>query len=67
MMRLPNDFQLTSSLRKYAGSKSFVLPCVGAPEMCVDRYLWHFQKHVIVCVCDVCVCVCEDVETDFCF
>jgi len=47
-MMILNDFQLTYSLRKYAGRKSFVLPCAGAPEMCVDRYLWYFEKCIFV-------------------
>ncbi len=33
---LSNDMQLTYVLRKYAGRKSFVLPCAGMPDMCVD-------------------------------
>ena len=33
---LSNDMQLTYVLRKYAGRRSFVLPCAGFPQMCID-------------------------------
>lgn len=33
---LSNDMQLTYAVRKYAKRRSFVLPCAGAPDLCVD-------------------------------
>lgn len=33
---LSNDIQLSYALRKYADAHSFVLPCAGIPELCVD-------------------------------
>jgi hypothetical protein len=33
---LSNDMQLTYAIRKYAKRRSYVLPCAGAPRLCVD-------------------------------
>ena len=33
---LSNDMQLTYAVRKYAKRRSFVLPCAGATDLCVD-------------------------------
>ncbi len=57
------DMQLTYALRKYAGQRSFILPCRG------ERVCCALDVCVFVCLCVcvfVCMCVCRCCACHFC-